>query len=117
MDSLEFMDQNNAVRTIEDVSVKLKGIQSQRHLYQKELERMLAAKAKGSHMAIRGWKKDIKMVIATLEKAEELKMALVRDMAKFVAMKYKIELAEQKAKDSWRRYPLLRRSGKEDGAI
>ncbi len=117
MDSLEFMNQNNAVRTIEDVSVKLKGIESQKHLYQKELERMLAAKAKGSHMAIKGWKKDIKMVIATLEKAEELKMALVRDMAKFVAMKYKIELAEQKAKDSWYRSPLLRRSGKDEGAI
>jgi len=110
------MEQNNAVRTIEDVAIKLKRIENQAQIYQKELQRMLDAKAEGSHRAINRWKKEIDIIIATLQKAEELKIALIKDMNKFVAMKYEIELTEQKEKDPWNRSPLLRRSGKDKGA-
>ncbi len=110
------MEQNNAVRTIEDVALKLKRIESQIPIFQKELQRMLDAKAEGSHRAINRWKKEINMLIATLQKTEEMKMSIVKDMNKFVEMKYEIELAEQKEKDQWYRSPLLRRSGKDKGA-
>lgn len=111
------MEQNNAVRTIEDVAIKLKRIENQAQLYQKELQRMLDAKGEGSHRVINRWKKEIGIIVASLEQAEELKIALVKDMNKFVAMKYEIELAEQKEND-WRyRSPLLKRSGKDKGVI
>jgi len=111
------MEQNNAVRTIEDVALKLKRIESQTHLYQKELQRMLDAKAEGSHRVINRWKKEINLLIAILEQAEEMKLNIVKDMNEFVEMKYEIELAEQKEKDWMYRSPLLRRSGKDKGTI
>ena len=111
------MDQNNAVRTIEDVAIKLKKIESHAHIYQKELQRMLDSKGEGSHRVINRWKKEIGIIVASLEQVEYLKIALVKDMNRFVAMKYEIELAEQKEQD-WRyRSPLLKRSGKDKGAI
>lgn len=109
------MEQNNAVRTVEDVALKLKRIESQIPLFQKELQRMLDAKAEGSHRAINKWKKEINNLLSILEQVERLKHEIVTDMNKFVAMKYKIELAEQKENDWMYSHPLLKRSGKDKG--
>lgn len=111
------MNHNNAVRTIEDVAIKLKRIESQMQLYQKELQRMLDAKGEGSERVINKWTKEINDIIKVLEKVEAKKLEIIKAMTDFVAKKFKFELEQQKENDKWRRSPLLKRSGKDKGAI
>jgi hypothetical protein len=78
---------------------------------------LLDSKAEGSIKVINKWEKEMNEIILDLDKIEEKKLSIVKAMKAFVDLKFKSEFDEEKGNDKWSTSPLLKRGGKDEGAV